>query len=484
MNARVIVRGMIVLVAACPPTLSLQGCGGGSASGAVRPLNYTVGGNVTGLAAGNAVVLLLNGGTGGSRSVNSNSGFTFLTPVASGSSYTVTVGTQPTGQYCVVSEGSGTVAAADVTSVVVHCPLAEQLWQFGSGMDGQRPYGSLVQGADGNFYGTTDGGGTNFLVNNGFGGGTVFKLTLNGAETVLWNFGGGVDGQGPVAGMIQGTDGNFYGTTYAGGTLGFGVVFMITPTGSETVVWNFGAGADGRNPFGGLIQGSDGDYYGTTYNGGSNGLGTVFKVSTAGVESVLWNFGSGVDGQQPYGNLVLGADGNFYGVTESGGTQGAGTGTVFKLTPAGSESVLWNFGSGSDGKAPVGLIQASDGNFYGTTLAGGSSFGTVFKLTPNGVETVLWDFTGPEDGQQPNSGVIQGQDGDLYGTTGIGGSLGNGNIFKISLAGTETILWAFDGGDGQSPIGRLLQGSDGNFYGTTYSGGAGIGLGTAFKLIP
>jgi uncharacterized repeat protein (TIGR03803 family) len=283
----------------------------------------------------------------------------------------------------------------------------------------------LVQGTDGNFYGTTTSGGAH-------SSGTVFKITPAGAYTLLYSFAGGSDGQYPYAGLVQGTDGNFYGTTRNGGTHNDdGTVFKITSTGTESVLWSFGSGSDGQSPQAGLVQGTDGNFYGTTRSGGANGDGTVFKITPAGAESLLWSFGSGSDGQNPDAGLVQGTDGNFYGTTYNGGAHSAGT--VFKITSSGTETVLYSFGGGSDGAYPyAGLIQGADGNFYGTTPSGGAnSRGTVFKITPAGSESVVHSFTGGGGGQNSLAGLVQGTDGNFYGTTNAGGAHSDGEVFKF-----------------------------------------------------
>jgi uncharacterized repeat protein (TIGR03803 family) len=439
---------------------------------------YTVGGTVSGLASGAAVVLQDNGGD--ALTVSSNSTFTFATAIKSGGSYTVTVGTQPTGQTCIVSAGSGSVTTADVTNVIVQCPMETVLWSFSGGVGGGLPSAGLIQGSDGNFYGTT-------VAYGSVGAGTAFRLSPAGVETALWGFGTVGDGNNPQqSGLVQGIDGNFYGTTFWGGSNNGGTVFKITPGGVETVLYNFGSTGDGINPWAGVIQGSDGSFYGTTSSGGINNGGTVFKVTAAGLETVLWNFDFvSVGNAGPYGGVIQGSDGSFYGTTSGGGTNTAGT--VFKITSAGVETVLWNFGSGSDGRNPQGnLTRGSDGNLYGTTVNGGANAsGTVFRITPAGAETVLWNFGSAGDGRNPGSGVVQDADGNFYGTTSGGGPIGAGTVFRVTPDGVETVLWGFgsnsSGNDGAGPYGALIQGNDGNFYGTTYGGGASL-LGTVFKL--
>lgn len=289
------------------------------------------------------------------------------------------------------------------------------------------PWAGLIQGSDGNFYGTTASGGTS-------GRGTVFELTPSGTETVLYSFPAG--SSDPYCGLIQGGDGNFYGTTGAGGTSDDGTVFKITPSGTETVLHAFPkTGTDGQTPYAGVIQGSDGNFYGTTYFGGSSGFGTVFKVTPSGTETVLYSFAGGSDGEHPYAGVIQGSDGNFYGTTYQGGANGLGT--VFKITPSGIETVLYSFAGGSsDGANPeAGLTQGTDGNFYGNTYLGGaSSLGTVFEITPSGTETILHSFAGgSSDGANPTANLIQSSDGNLYGSTGAGGTGGYGTFFKVTL---------------------------------------------------
>jgi uncharacterized repeat protein (TIGR03803 family) len=243
---------------------------------------------------------------------------------------------------------------------------------------GANPDPGVIQGSDSNLYGTTPVGGAN-------GGGTFFKVTPGGVETVLYAFGASTsDGAGPSS-LIQGSDGNFYGITSQSGENGGGTLFKVTPGGVESVLYAFGASrSDGARPSS-LIQGSDGNFYGTTGGGGASGDGTVFKVTPGGVETVLYAFGaSSSDGIGP-NSLIQGSDGNFYGTTGGGGANtengNLGDGTIFKVTPGGVETVLYSFGaSSSDGVGPVGLIQGSDGYFYGTTSEGGNGVGTVFRF--------------------------------------------------------------------------------------------------------
>jgi uncharacterized repeat protein (TIGR03803 family) len=345
----------------------------------------------------------------------------------------------------------------------------------------QNPQAPLIQGIDGNFYGTSFSGGAS-------NAGTVFQVTPTGTLTILHTFvGGGADGVYPYAGLIQGTDGNFYGTTYSGGASNAGTVFQLTPTGTFTILHTFAGGStDGANPYSGLRQGRDGNFYGTTFSGGASNAGTVFQMTPTGTLTILHTFVGGIaDGAYPFAGLIQGTDGNFYGTTYSGGASNSGT--VFQLTPVGTLTILHTFAGGSaDGAYPfAGLIQGNDGNFYGTTIFGGiSSAGTVFQLTPGGTLTVLHSFAGGStDGANPYGGLIQGTDGNIYGTTLQGGTLNEGVVFQMTLTGNFMILHAFAGGstDGANPFGGLIQGTNGNFYGTTSHGGAS-NAGTAFQI--
>ena len=362
------------------------------------------------------------------------------------------------------------------------------LWSFAGGSDGSYPLAWLAQGSDGNLYGTTRAGGTN-------GAGTVFRISTGGSLTSLYQFSGN-DGANPLAGLVQGNDGVFYGTTAYGGTNRAGTVFKITATGSLTTLWQFSGGSDGglsycsdwACPSAGVVQGGNGNFYGTTSFGGTNDNGTIFKISTSGTFSTLYSFNGGSNGANPIGGLVQGSDSAFYGTTAHGGTNGGGT--VFKITPTGSLTTLWQFNSAdlSAGRQPVGaLVQGSDGNFYGTTEDGGTNdAGTVYRITSAGTLTTLSQFSSA-DGRWPFGALVQGSDGNFYGTTVYGGNtnlnagFGSGTIFRISPSGGFTNLYSFSGYDGVQPYAALVQGSDGNFYGTTAQDGLNGG-GTVFRL--
>jgi uncharacterized repeat protein (TIGR03803 family) len=422
----------------------------------------------------------------------------------------------------------GSVLCA-LTAIAAHGQTLTTLQSF-DGTDGRGPF-TLVLGADGNIYGITSTGGTTTPCpfNNEPGCGTIFEITPAGALSTLHSF-NGTDGVGIGAGLIQGSDGTFYGTTTQGSIYGYGTVFSIIPGGSLVTLYTFCTATncpDGSTP-NGLVQGSDGNFYGTTAYGGNdcplngqNGsCGTIFKITPEGALTTLYTFpkGPGSFGPNywtPYepSAVVQGTDGNFYGPAfggnnpcGEGGGYDAYCGTLFKVTPDGALTTLYSFctqPSCTDGFGPSGLVQGSDGNFYGTTAYGGNecnelalsynSCGTVFKITPEGTFTTLhmfdWtDGAGPAGGLPSGSvgsGLIQGSDGNFYGTTYAGGADGYGTIFKITPAGTLTTLYSFSGIDNGvqtlSPgPGGLVQGTNG-FYGTTTYGGSSSD-GTVFSF--
>jgi uncharacterized repeat protein (TIGR03803 family) len=362
--------------------------------------------------------------------------------------------------------------------------------------NGDGPSG-LTQATNGNLVGAAGGGGA-------FGGGLVFSITPAGKMNTLYSFcaqNNCTDGGGPSGAVVQGTDGNFYGTTAVGGSGGncfggCGTIFKITPEGILTTLHAF-SGTDGETPETQLLLANDGDFYGTTLSGGANdNAGTVFKITSNGVFTLLYSFCSladCVDGDEVDGTLVQGTDGDFYGTTAAGGAYA--NGTIFKITSNGALSTLYSFCSQpncADGGYPEGgLVQGPDHYFYGTTYGGGTSTGcrgyacgTVFKFASNGTLTTLdsFDFT---DGEGPNATLIQATDGNLYGTTEFGGSNQHGTIFRVSPAGKLTTLYNFcsltNCTDGASPATSLVQDTSGTLYGTT-SGYSSPNDGTLFSL--
>jgi mannan endo-1,4-beta-mannosidase len=338
------------------------------------------------------------------------------------------------------------------------------LGSFGAGLAGYYPNG-LARGADGRLYGTTQDGGANDL-------GTVFVADTNGQPVDLYSFTGAGDGAYSYAALIQGADGNFYGTTPGDlGANGDGTVFSMTTNGAVSGIYSFTGGSDGASPYAPLVQTTDGSLFGVTYYGGAYGYGTVFKVSTNGVFNLLHAFTGGADGAYSDAALVQGADGNLYGAASGGGAYGDGT--VFTLAADGTFTTLYSFTGGNDGYSPdAALVQGNDGNFYGVTSYGGANLnGTIFRITTSGVLTTLHAFAGGSDGATPYGGLRQLADGNLYGTTAYGGPYNDGTVFRITPGGTVTILAWFDGYNGANPQSALVQGSDGALYGTTLNGG-------------
>jgi len=369
------------------------------------------------------------------------------------------------------------------------------------GVNGSWPYMALTQGADGNFYGTTYEGG--FSANCIFAGGcgTVFKMTAAGKLTTIYNFcslANCTDGDNPVGSLVQGSDGSFYGTTSGGGTHSGGTVFQVTPAGKLITLYSFCASAncsDGEGPTAGLVQSRNGNFYGTTQLGGNNGGGTVFEITSTGNLITLYRFCAQpacTDGAEPMSGLVQATNGNFYGETLFGGT---GFGVIFEITPLGGLTTLFSF-NGTDGSAPLGgLIQAVDGGFYGVTTNGGTSgslectggCGTVFKITAGGKLTTLYNFCSSVncvDGARPYGPLVEGTDGNFYGTT-SDFDVNNGTVFEITPRGTLTTLYSFctllNCEDGATPTVGLVQATNGTFYGTTSQSGSG-GAGTIFSL--
>jgi len=350
------------------------------------------------------------------------------------------------------------------------------LYNFQGFPDGGQPWATPIRDTAGNLYGTTYAGG-NFDstgICNFSGCGAVYKLDTAGNETPLYSFNGAPDGQAPVGGVVADTAGNFYGTTAYGGANGYGAVFMVNAAGVETILRSFTGGADGGIPNGGLVRDKEGNLYGTTFTGGSANLGTVFKVTPAGVFSTIYTFPDTAHGSHPNATLTLNPNGTLYGTTQYGGASNRGA--VFSLEPDSSAvTILYSFAGMPDGAYPQAQLVLHGGDLYGTTTEGGSSNnGTVFKLTTAGTETILHNFANSPDGAFPTAGVAVDKAGNLYGTTLHGGSNNvNGTVYKIDTAGNETLLYSFQGlFDGQGPASGLVLNSAATVvYGTTRIGG-------------
>jgi uncharacterized repeat protein (TIGR03803 family) len=388
------------------------------------------------------------------------------------------------GTYSVILSNSLHAVSSDPATLVVvpaSTPGVSQsiLAQFAGGNTGAFPYAGLIQGNDGNLYGSTKAGGT-------ASDGTEFRVGLAGGFNLLYSFSGGTDGAFPYGRLVQGTNGNFYGTAQEGGIYGDGTVFRMTTAGTFTSLYSYTGGIDGGLPYAGLIQAADGNFYGTTYEDGAYSFGTIFKVTSGGALTTLYAFTGGSDGSLPYAGLVQGSDGRLYGTTITGGA--SSDGTVFGVTTNGTLQTLVSF-TGVNGSSPqAGLVQGSDGNWYGTTWGGGTNgYGTIFRVTTNGALTTLLSFNNT-NGANPAGALMQGTDGNLYGTTSSGGPGGVGSVFRIATNGVLTTLMWFDGLNGAAPQGTLVQASNGHFYGTTPFGGTGFnptaggGYGIVFQL--
>jgi len=334
--------------------------------------------------------------------------------------------------------------------------------------------GVIAQGRDGNLWSTTLFGGKNNL-------GTAFKLTPAGKLTVVYNF-TSTTGQ-PSGGLTLGTNGNFYGATFNGGTGtacvgGCGTVFELTPSGKLTILWNFEGGNDGEFPYSGPIEGTDGNFYGTTYQGGAGPFGTIYQLTPSGKLTTMYQFDV-AHGAYPIGPLVQATDGNLYGTTAGFGFN---YGTIFKIVPSGEFplTLLFTFDV-FDGAYPyAGLVQASDAKLYGTTT-GASLFGDVFDITTKGSFAELHSLNGSTDGAYGYAGLVQAADGNFYGAAKKAGN-GYGTFFRITSKGTFTVCEDFNATDGADPLVTPIQHTNGILYGDTYLGGDINNTGVFYSL--
>lgn len=384
-----------------------------------------------------------------------------------------------------------------VATLTAHGQVFTTLTSF-DGTDGTQPYlMSLSQSSDGEFYGTTELGGNNFC-SYAPGCGTAFKVDSSGTLSELYGFCGESncsDGTLPFGGLLFASDGNFYGTTNLGGDLpcfpnyGCGTVFRLTASGVLTTLHTFvGYPNDGTQPATGLIEGTDGFLYGTTFGGGANDEGSVFRINKNGSLTTIYNFANTNDGHSPEGGLVEATDGNLYGTASNGGNYNHGT--IFKISRQGKFTTVHAF-NGLDGDYPYApLFQAKDGYLYGTTISGGvNDAGTVFRMTLSGNLKTIYSFCSQpncSDGGWPQASLLQATDGNLYGTTTEKGNVtcDCGTAFRISPQGTLTTIYTFcsqpNCTDGETPYG-LLQATNGTLYGITGGGGAFLS-GTVYSL--
>ncbi|HEX4157494.1 MAG TPA: choice-of-anchor tandem repeat GloVer-containing protein [Rhizomicrobium sp.] len=396
----------------------------------------------------------------------------------------------------------GAAFLATLACALVTAPAQAQTYKqkvlhsFSGGADGGYPYAPVIR-VDGKFYGTTLLGGQSSC-NAPNGCGTVYQMNEHGHETVLYSFTGVTNGDGayPAGPLMRDAQGNFYGTTEGGGTdcdgsgAGCGTVFKIDTAGKETVLHAFTDSYGGQGPNSGVVRDSSGNLYGTNYSGGDENAGSIFKVDAGGNYTLLHSFTCAAnDGCYPnLTPMIMDKKGDILGVTAYGGAAG-GWGVIYKLeTSSNKLKILYSFSGGSDGGYPMGaVLQDKAGNLYGTTLNGGVGFGNngegvVYKLA-KGVQSVL--YTVPAGGSGPyGAGLVMDAAGNLFGTTSFSGADQRGSVFKIDPSGNETDLYSFSGGaDGDSPWAPVTLTSKGELYGTTVYGGA-AGSGVFFKLTP
>jgi len=377
-------------------------------------------------------------------------------------------GTSPAQPLILGSDGNYYGCSSNAVFRIDANGLATPLHQF-VGQEEAFPTG-LIEGSDGNYYGTT---------NDVIRPGTIFKITSTGVLTTLHVFNGD-DGGAPYHAMVFGTDGNLYGTTIAGGANGSGTIFKITPSGNFTLLHSFDPATEGGSPEG-LVLGSDHNFYGVTQTGnGSLANGTVFRFTRTGVLQTLHVLDGAGDGAGPASTLIQARDGNYYGTAEyKAGSADAGC--VFRISAGGTYVTIHSF-TGSDGINPVGaLLIGADGALYGTTMTGGvNGCGVLYKISLTGTFNLVHSFTAVE-GAMPSASLIIGADGNFYGTSYSGGPYEFGAIFRSTLAGAVTTINGFTGPDGYAPSGGLLRLADGSLYGTT-SGGGLNNVGSIYKL--
>jgi uncharacterized repeat protein (TIGR03803 family) len=449
---------------------------------------YSIGGTVSGLPDGTQLSLLDNGAN--AQSITSNGPFTLTEKLSAGSAYSVTLGAKPTGYQCNVTGAAGTMPASNITDVAIACTQVSVT--VSGSITGLNADGLAIT----NGHDTLEipANATTFTLPTAVAGGTLYNIAVSHIPTAVHcdvsNASGTADdtpvdnvriscgpatlstvysfqgSESPAAAVTPARDGNLYGVTGDENVDDAGTVYKITPDGSRTVLWTFGTGSDGSYPSGPLLECKDGNFYGVTSNGGVYGGGTVYKISPAGAETVLWSFGGPGDGNTPLGTLLQASDGNFYGVTQEGGPQSRGT--IFRLTPDGEEHVMVFMGDYDQYVWSGGLIQGRDGNLYGSARF------AFYKLTLDGTFSIIasYDEYRPEIGFIPFGTFIQASDDNFYGAMAEGDDgVSSGSLFRVTLSGEITLVNAFgDIGADQSwdpPDGAPYQAADGNLYGMT-----------------
>jgi uncharacterized repeat protein (TIGR03803 family) len=428
-------------------------CGGGGGS---SPSVVFVGGSVQGLAAGSTLGLSLDGGP--ASAISQNGPYRFAAPVAIGATYTVTITSLPSGQTCWVSSSSSVVWAAlvavhtaaigDVPGIDVSCAAESDSVVHTFAADSGAPSGPLVLASDGAMYGTTGYGGPYGASSNS----VVYRLTVDGSYSVVYTLPAPIIN--PESALVAGPDGRIYGATGGGGLYGKGTVFSLTPNGPNpatySLLYSFGVSAsDGAIPVA-LSLGPDGNLYGATYGGGANGTGTVFRMTPGGVLTTLYEFESQAAGSGIYPiGVVAASDGSLFGATSAGGADDIGV--VYRLAPSGGYSVLHTFASPGDGEPGLvslrdGPSVASDGTLFGARFSGGANgTGAIYRIKPDGAYDLIYSFgpIGSGDGYYPNGSLLIDTDGSLYGTTSQGGHADGGTAFVVRADGSETRLHSF-----------------------------------------
>jgi uncharacterized repeat protein (TIGR03803 family) len=472
---------------------------------------FSLSGTIQGLTGSGLIVA---DGTTSLTVASGASKFTLPMPLAYGGSYSVGLKSQPAGETCTVSNGSGTMVTGNVTNVLISCTALS--YSLSGTISGLTKAGLILANGSSTLrlaanattftmpLSVSSGSSYNLTVQSNpvalsctvtNGAGTVMGASISnvaitcqpGTESILYAFGGSPDAGSPggSSGLMQASDGNFYGMTYGGGSNNLGAIFRVAPSGAESLVYSFKGDTDGARPLGSLIQGTNGLLYGMTSSGGEGNYGVIFSVALDGSgEQILYAFTGGSDGGDPLSSLMQASNGNFYGMTNIGGANEKGV--IFELSSDNSEKVIWSFGGSGDGELPYGsLIQGSDGNLYGVTAYGGvSNRGCIFKYNlAGGSESVLYSFQKGVGGSWPAGSLIQANDGNLYGMTAGGGTNGQGVVFQLnpsSSTPTEAVVYTFSLTQGDPGYGSLIQADDGNLYGFTSQDLANPG--TLFEL--
>ena len=485
--------------------LAIISCGGGGGSGASTPSTAGNGSaasssgstETTGTTSGavnkqlqiklqgmyTGAVATLQSNTGNSVQITGNGTYQIEADVSGGLTKSIKMAKQPVAQNCTPDTSTTSSTSNDSDTLTLNCgSLRNFYFEFTGPPNAATTNGKLVIDASGNLYGTSSSGGA-------YGKGLVYTIAPDGTETDLYSFGtSSTDGTSPQNGLLMDAAGNLYGVTQTGGQYGQGTVYKLTQAGVESVLYSFGAyTGDGTMPLFALIMDGIGNIYGTTLSGGANlNYGTVFKLAPDGMETILHSFAFVGDGFYPEGTLYMDGSGNLFGTTVGGGTGTLGHGTLYEIDSTGNYSTLYSFGQTAvDAAEPQsGLIADASGNLYGTSVGGGTyGNGSVYSYSPGGSVSVLYSFGAvSNDGSQPQTELTMDMFGNLFGTTMLGGANNLGTVFVITPLGIQTTVFSFDAlVNGAYPESGLAIDAYGNLYGTTVNGG-GPGWGTIYQI--